>query len=88
MNVTEAVRILTDEAERLGATADDNNGTVRQLVTANGLSFNAWFCVCCELADRSAQREGFKNQFDRAANSPAFKQKLAEYKTRENAGSR
>ncbi len=26
----------------------------------------AWFCVCCSLADRSAQREGYKNQADRA----------------------
>jgi hypothetical protein len=67
ITVTEAVRLLADEAERLGADANDNKGIVRELVTAHGLSFNAWFCVCCELADRSAQREGYWNQGERAA---------------------
>lgn len=72
-NVKEAIRLLTDQAQELGADANDSTGIVRHLVTAHGLSFEAWFCVCCELADRNAQREGFKNQVDRAANSPAVK---------------
>ena len=67
MTVQEATRLLTDEAEHLGADANDTNGIVRSLVTAHGLSFNAWFVVCCELADRKAQHQGYKNQFDRAA---------------------
>ncbi len=67
MTVQEATRLLTDEAERLGADANDDQGIVRSLVTAHGLSFNAWFVVCCELADRKAQREGYRNQSDHAA---------------------
>ena len=67
MTTQEAVTLLADEAERLNADANDTNGAVRELVLDHGLSFNAWFCVCCELADRSARREGYKDQFDRAA---------------------
>lgn len=62
----EAIAILADEAERQGADANDTNGTVRAIVTTHGLGFNAWFCVCCELADRAARRQGFKNEVDRA----------------------
>lgn len=80
MTVNEAIKLLTDEAERLDADANDNKGIVRALVTAHGLSFNAWFCVCCELADRAAQREGYKNQADRAVNQPRFKKALADYR--------
>ena len=67
MTVDEAIKVLTDESERLGADGNDSAGVVRSLVTKHGLGFYAWLCVCCELADRSAQREGFKNQSDRAA---------------------
>lgn len=65
--IDKALCQLTDEAEQRGADANDSNGIVRAVVAQHGLSFYAWFCVCCELADRSAQREGFKNQADRAA---------------------
>jgi len=86
MNATEATRILADEAERMGADANDDKGIVRQLVLAHGLSFCAWFCVCCELADREARRQGFKNQSDRAAQSPKFQAALADYRARQKRG--
>ena len=79
MDAKLATKILADEAERLGADANDDNGIVRQLVTTHGLSFCAWFCVCCELADRKAQRQGFKDQADRAVQSPRFQAMLKEY---------
>lgn len=66
MEIQEAIRLLTDEAERQGATANDEAGIIRSLVAVHGLSFNAWFCVCCDLADRKAKREGFKSEVDRA----------------------
>jgi hypothetical protein len=84
MTAAEATRILTDEAERLGADANDSEGIVRQLVFAHGLGFNAWFCVCCELADRKAQKQGFKNQADRATSTPGFKAALAEYQAKQS----
>ncbi len=67
MDTKEALRLLTDEAQRQGADANDSAGIVRALVTAHGLSFYAWFCVCCEMADRNAQTEGFADQSQRAA---------------------
>ncbi len=66
MTAAAATLILADEAERQGATPDDSAGIVRALVLAHGLEFCAWFCVCCELADRAARREGFDNQGHRA----------------------
>lgn len=62
----EAIRIMTDKAQELGADAADSKGIVKALVLASGLGFNCWFCVCCELADRNAQAQGFKDQFERA----------------------
>jgi hypothetical protein len=70
MTVQEAIKILADEAEKLEADANDVKGIVRQLVVAHGLGFYAWFCVCCELADRAAQREGYRDQFERALRQP------------------
>ena len=67
MDIKEAIRLLTDEAQKQGADANDSTGVIRALVTAHGFGFEAWFCVCCELADRNAQKEGFKDQFARAA---------------------
>lgn len=67
MTVNNAIQILADEAERLQGNADDTNGVVRALVTAHGFGFEAWLCVCCEIADRNARREGYRDQFDRAA---------------------
>lgn len=66
ITIAEATRLLADEAIRLGADANDEQGIVRELVTRHELGFNAWFVVCCEIADRKAQLEGFKNQFERA----------------------
>ena len=85
MTIEQAIQLLTDEAERLGADANDEAGIVRSLVTVHGLSFNAWFVVCCELADRKARREGYKNQSDRAVNQPGFKKALAEYQASQNS---
>lgn len=67
--VTQAIQLLTDEAARLGADAEDSTGAVRGLVVSHGLGFNAWFCVCCELADRKARLKGFRDQADQAAQS-------------------
>ncbi len=61
MTVDEAIQKLANEAERLGAECNDDAGLIRKLVAEQGLGFNAWFCVCCELADRDARRLGYKN---------------------------
>ena len=66
ITIKQAIAMMVDRAEELGATADDASGLVRDLVEANGLGFNAWFCICVDLADRSAQREGYANQCARA----------------------
>jgi hypothetical protein len=66
VTVPEAVAIMADAAEKQGADANDTTGVVRDIVSAHGLGVCAWFCVCCELADRAARREGFTDQFDRA----------------------
>lgn len=65
--IATAIRLMADDAALNGADANDSTGYVRDLVAQNGLGFNAWLCVCCELADRSAQAEGFADQFQRAA---------------------
>lgn len=65
--VKKAIAAMADEAERHGADPNDDAGIVRTVVEKHGLGFNAWLCVCLELADREAQREGYRNQFDRAA---------------------
>jgi hypothetical protein len=69
MNITidTAVQLMTDAAIAQGADANDSTGIVRAIVIAHGLSFDAWFCVCCEIADRSARAEGFEGQAHRAA---------------------
>lgn len=61
-----AVQLLADYAEELGATANDEDRKVRELVSDHGLGFNAWFCVCCELADRAAKRQGYSSEVARA----------------------
>lgn len=67
IDVKEAIRLMADEAERRGENANDDGGNVRAIVSAHGLSFNAWLCVCCELADRAAQKKGFRGQGEMAA---------------------
>ena len=66
ITLKQALAMMVDRAEELGATADDAGGLVRDLVEANSLGFNAWFCICVDLANRSAQREGYANQYARA----------------------
>jgi hypothetical protein len=75
MNATTATQILADEAERQNADPDDTNGAVRALVLTHGLGFCAWFCVCCELADRRARSEGYRSSADRAASIAFSSQK-------------
>ena len=75
-----AIQLMADAAEEQGADANDSTGVVRAIVTAHGLEFCAWLCVCCELADRAARREGFKDQVDRALKSPNFTNALARYR--------
>jgi hypothetical protein len=65
--IEKLIGALADSAEMRGASASDEDGVVRRLVESYGLDFLAWFCVCCELAERSARREGFKDQGERAA---------------------
>lgn len=68
MLINEAIEVLTNEAIRRGAEASDDNGIVRALVEEeHGLGFYAWFVICCAIADRNAQAEGYKDQGDRAA---------------------
>jgi hypothetical protein len=67
MTTAEAIRLMADAAAEQGADANDSTGIVREIVVAHGLSFNAWLCVCCELADRAAQKEGYRDQAHRAA---------------------
>ena len=62
-----AIRELADEAQNAGVNASDTNGVVRYIVEAHGISFLAWLCVCCELADRDARKHGFQSQFHRAS---------------------
>ncbi len=71
ITASEAIQLLADEAGKRGATADDANHIVRYLVQEAlpgrpAAQFSAWLCVCCELADRAAQRDGFLNQVQRA----------------------
>lgn len=72
----ETTKILADEAEGLGATSDDEIGVVGALVAQHGLGALAWFCVCCELADREAQREGYADALDKAVTQ--FDQRMAQ----------
>jgi hypothetical protein len=76
MTAKDATRLLADEAELRGGTANDADDIVRGIVTAHGLGFYAWFCVCCELADRAARRQGFDNEVHRALT--VARQNLAE----------
>ncbi len=79
IGVKQATAIMADEAERQNATPDDDSGVVRAIVIAQGFGFGAWFCVCCELADRKAQRLGFKDQCDMAVRSAKFQSALKIY---------
>ena len=62
----EATDMMADMAMKLGADCNDTNGMVRKVVTALGFGFEAWLCVCIEIADREARAEGFKDASDRA----------------------
>lgn len=67
----EAVALLADEAESLGADANDSRGIVREIVRGalpdrKAVWFAVWFSVCCELADRAARLQGFDNEVHRA----------------------
>lgn len=70
------IKVMSDEAEKLGGNSNDENGAVRHVVTQHSLGFDAWFCVCCELANRSARSEGFKNSIDRAVKAVTSKRKI------------
>jgi hypothetical protein len=49
---------MADESERLMVLNPNvaSGDVVRAVVEANGLSFNAWFCVSCEIGDRRQAR--------------------------------
>lgn len=66
MTTSDAIKIMADEAEERGEDANDTGGNVRAIVKDVGLGFDAWLCVCCELADRDAQRRGYDDQFQMA----------------------
>ena len=61
-----ATVLMADEAERRGAECEDSAGIVQAIVDAHQLGFYAWFCVCCELANRAAIRRGFTSEAERA----------------------
>lgn len=70
-SVADAIRLLADEAERQGSDANDSSGIVRALVGVNlpgrvDAQFSAWFCVCCELADRAARVNGYTSAVEQA----------------------
>lgn len=67
--------MLTDAAESMGATPNDEAGIVRHLVSQHNLGFNAWFCVCCELANRQARARGFEGAVDEAFTLASAKMK-------------
>jgi hypothetical protein len=71
MDARQAIEIMTEEAEKQGATPNDESGVVRAIVAANlpgrpDAQFYAWFSITCDLADRSAKREGYSSSVDRA----------------------
>ncbi len=68
--IKEAINLMAIEAERQGADSNDSTGVVRAIVAANlpgreNVWFDAWFGVCCELADRKARALGFTSEVAR-----------------------
>jgi hypothetical protein len=64
VTASEAIALMTDEAERQCADADDSNGIIRSIVAANlpgrpDAQFYAWFSICIEISDRAARKAGF-----------------------------
>ena len=71
MDAKQAVNLMADRAENLGAESNDTQGIVRAIVTENlpdrpDAQFYAWFSICCELADRAARKQGYTSEVDRA----------------------
>lgn len=71
IRASDVIQPLADEAECQGADSSDSCGIVRALVAVNlpgstDEQFSAWFCVCCELANRSARAEGYYDSVERA----------------------
>ena len=71
VRIKEIVISLTDRAQELGADPNDDQRIIRDLITRRTnlpaeVHFPVWLCVCCELADREAQAEGYDNQVHRA----------------------
>ncbi len=71
--LTDLIGQLAVVAEQEGIVASDmDNGKMPAFVRATcdyreGTMFDICFLLACELADRAAQREGYKSQGDRAA---------------------
>lgn len=56
-DVNEAIQVMADEVEQLfglDATEDQQRAVVAQLLKRD--SFEAWFCVACELGERKNAR--------------------------------
>jgi len=79
LTVEQAVNLMADHAQELGADSNDERGIVRSIVSNHGLGFEAWLLVCCEIADRKAQQEGYKDQCDRAGKKMQQSQAYKEY---------
>jgi len=46
----EMIRLMVAEAIRLGADGEDSTGVIREIVERHRLGFNAWLCVCIDVA--------------------------------------
>ena len=79
LTVNQAVNLMAGYAQELGADANDESGIVRNIVSNHGLGFEAWLLVCCELADRKAQQNGYKDQYDGAGKKMQQSQAYKEY---------
>lgn len=69
---------LAQQAIENGADANDTTGVVRAMALSHGWGFDAWFCICCEIADVEARSLGYENAAHRAF-------QLAETKFRKKA---
>lgn len=71
--LTRLISEAAEQCERDGVAIDgEPGGAILQWVMRNcqyrpGTEFYIVTLIAAEMADRSARREGFKNQFDRAA---------------------
>ncbi len=90
--VKELIVQCAERAEEAGVAIDGEPlGAVHQWIMHERLcrpeqEFWVVFLLTAEMADREARREGFKNQADRACQTPKFQAALARYKGDDHGG--